>query len=49
MLQAGHFFCIKVVHIPVDETTRKVKVHAMKRAITSRTCMVSYHISYTDP
>lgn len=44
VLQAGQCFCIKVVHIPVNEATRKVNISAMRRAITSRTCMVSYDI-----
>jgi len=40
-LQAAQYFCIKLIHIPVIESTRKVNVQAMKRAITSRTCVVS--------
>lgn len=39
--KAGSYFRIKVIHIPVDEVTRKVNVRAMKRAITSRTCMLA--------
>lgn len=38
--QAGSYFNIKVVHIPVVYESRKVDLRAMKRAISSRTCMV---------
>jgi sphinganine-1-phosphate aldolase len=38
--KAGSYFGIKVIHVSLDESTRKVNVHAMKRAITSRTCML---------
>lgn len=30
----------KIIHIPIDKTTYKVDMGAMKRAITSRTCML---------
>lgn len=45
LLQAAAFFHMKITHIPVDEVTRKVDVKAMKRAISSKTCMVSTGIT----
>jgi len=39
--KAASYFCIKIIHIGIDEVTRKVDVAAMKRAITSRTCMLA--------
>ncbi|KAK7111267.1 sphingosine-1-phosphate lyase 1-like [Littorina saxatilis] len=38
--KSAHYFHMKITHIPVDEVTRKVDVKAMKRAISSKTCML---------
>jgi len=38
--KGAHYFHMKITHIPVDEKTRKVNVAAMKRAISSQTCML---------
>nr|CAB3266030.1 sphingosine-1-phosphate lyase 1-like [Phallusia mammillata] len=34
------YFKIKLKHVPVDPTTRKVDLHAMKQAINKNTCML---------
>lgn len=38
--KAANILCCKMIHIPVDKKTYKVDVRAMKRAITSNTCML---------
>ncbi|XP_022112100.1 sphingosine-1-phosphate lyase 1-like [Acanthaster planci] len=38
--KAAHYFRMRLVHIPLDKKTHAVKVKAMKRAISSRTCML---------
>eukprot|EP01087_Luapelamoeba_hula_P024134 TRINITY_DN907_c0_g1_i1.p1 TRINITY_DN907_c0_g1~~TRINITY_DN907_c0_g1_i1.p1 ORF type:complete len:576 (-),score=82.68 TRINITY_DN907_c0_g1_i1:103-1740(-) len=35
--KACYYYNIKIIHVPVDEKSRKVNVHAMRRAITSNT------------
>jgi len=41
VFQAADYLRMKITHVPIDETTMKVNVAAMKRAITKNTCMVS--------
>ncbi|XP_058971919.2 sphingosine-1-phosphate lyase 1 [Pocillopora verrucosa] len=38
--KAAHYFNIKLVHVPVDEKTRKVNIKAMRRAITKNTILL---------
>ncbi|XP_038061565.1 sphingosine-1-phosphate lyase 1-like [Patiria miniata] len=38
--KAAHYFRMRLVHIPLDKKTQTVNVKAMKRAISSRTCML---------
>ncbi|KAM4599324.1 sphingosine-1-phosphate lyase 1 [Fundulus diaphanus] len=38
--KAAHYFGMKLVHIPLDQTTMKVNVKAMRRAISKNTAML---------
>ncbi|KAK2181649.1 hypothetical protein NP493_386g02034 [Ridgeia piscesae] len=38
--KAADYLRMKITHVPIDETTMKVNVAAMKRAITKNTCML---------
>ena len=38
--KAGAYFGIKVIHVPVEEQSRKVDLDLMKRSITADTIMV---------
>ncbi|XP_020612836.1 sphingosine-1-phosphate lyase 1-like [Orbicella faveolata] len=38
--KAAHYFNLKLVHIPVDEETRRCNIKAMKRAITKNTILL---------
>lgn len=38
--KAAHYFNIKLVHVPVDEKTRKCNIKAMRRAITKNTILL---------
>jgi sphinganine-1-phosphate aldolase len=38
--KAGHYFGIRIFHAPVEETSRRVDVRAMRRLITRNTIMV---------
>ncbi|KAL9979255.1 hypothetical protein ACROYT_G016892 [Oculina patagonica] len=38
--KAAHYFNIKLVHVPVDENTRKCNIKAMRRAITRNTILL---------
>ncbi|TNN20033.1 Sphingosine-1-phosphate lyase 1 isoform 2 [Schistosoma japonicum] len=38
--KAAHYFCIKVVHVPLDPVTYKVDMIEMKSSITRDTCML---------
>ncbi|KAJ7381030.1 Sphingosine-1-phosphate lyase 1 [Desmophyllum pertusum] len=38
--KAAHYFDIKLVHVPVDEKTRKCNLKAMRRAITKNTIVI---------
>ncbi|PVG02577.1 putative sphingosine-1-phosphate lyase [Serendipita vermifera] len=38
--KAGHYFNIKVVHVPVDPITRQINITKVKRAINSNTIML---------
>lgn len=40
--KAADYYGIRVKHVPVDPKTYEVDIRAMKKAITSNTCMVSY-------
>ena len=44
MSQAAAFFNMRIIHIPVDEVTRKVNIKKMQRSISRRTCMVLEHL-----
>ena len=38
--KAAHYFRMRITHVPLDPITRQVDIYAMKKAISSRTCVL---------